>query len=111
MSYLQKYTQDNQRRSGRSTMAALNYVQLILDNPGTWIEIEDHGPTLQCDRELFGLVCNVLCALRVDVHLNKPMHRIKCDGPPQPYEYPTADSIMAAVNAAGPFSQKRSNIF
>lgn len=110
MSYLDKYTDDPKRRSGRTVMAALNYAHIILDNPGTWIEIEDHGPNIQCDRLLFDLVCRVLSALRVEMHIDKPRHKIKCDGPPQPYEYPSADSIMDRVKAASPYSLKR-NLF
>lgn len=111
MSHQYKYTQDRERRSGRSTMAALNYVQLILDNPGTWIEIEDHGPTIQCDRQLFDLVCRVLNALQVDVQTNKLLFRIKCTGPPQPYEYPSADSILDALRPAKPYSRKGLDLF
>lgn len=111
MGYLDRYTDDSQRRSGRTVMLALNFVHIILDNPGQWIEIEDHGPTIQCDRLLFDLVCRVLNALQVDVQTNKLLFRIKCTGPPQPYEYPSADSIMDALRPARPYSRKGLDLF
>lgn len=69
---------DSQRGTGRTTMAALNYVQLILDNPGKWIEIEDHGPIIQADRYLFDLVCSVLRALRINFEAGKNPFRVVC---------------------------------
>ena len=74
-------------------MAALNYVHLILDNPNTWIAIEDHGPNIQADRHLFDLVCCVLRALGVRFEANKTKHVIQTSGAMREYQYPTVDEI------------------
>lgn len=91
-----RYTNDVNRRSGRTTMEALHVVHLILDNPYVEVFIEDHAPVHAADVMLFDLVVSVLRALRVDKHcrINRSRLSISCDGPPQPYIYPTAAECL-----------------
>lgn len=112
-SYKDRYTFDERRQSGRSTMLALNFVHLILDNPDTWIAIEDHGPTMECDRYLFDLVCCVLRSLRVQFETHKPRLQIRSSGALQTYLYPTADEIREEDSRNNPYSlsNKRNNLF
>lgn len=85
------YQPDNERRSGRTTRLALHFVQLVLDNPGVPVEIDDHADYREADRQLFGLVYDVLTRLRVPCTTNKSTMTIQADGPPQPFRYPTVD--------------------
>lgn len=89
------YEDPRERRSGRTTMEALNYVHLLLDNPGQHIQIDDHYQhTPEGDRELFGLVVRVLIALNVPHTTNKQRCVIRCEGPPNPYRYLDADECV-----------------
>lgn len=103
-SYKDRYTSDERRRSGRTVMLALNFVHIILDNPGVWVSIEDHGPTVECDRNLFVLVCGVLNQLGVKFEQNKPKLQIKSSGALQTYLYPTVNEICDEESRNNPYS-------
>ena len=91
MSYTHILQNTNERDSGRTTRLAIHFVQQALDNPGKWINVEDHGPSMQADRMLFVLVCNVLDALRVRFEANRARNSLVCHYPyagPPPYPSP-----------------------
>jgi len=77
------------RATGRTTMLALHFVQLVLDNPGQWIQMDDHHQSINGDRHLFYLVCNVLHALNVPFDKNVSTISVMARGPRGgPYIYP-----------------------
>ena len=78
-------------------MLALHYVQLILDNPGQTVQIEDHFPSYEADRHLFDLVCRALSVFCIKYDYDKRKMQIKSALNPYPLtEYPSADECMAA---------------
>jgi hypothetical protein len=40
------------RRSGRSTALIHKYIAMAMLNEGVWVEVKDHYPSTQADREL-----------------------------------------------------------
>lgn len=86
----QRFSDDPQARSGRTTMEALHIVQLSLDNPGKWIEIDDHyQKSPDGDRLMLHLVESVLRALCVPY--DKHGYSIRTIGPPTPFRYPETE--------------------
>lgn len=70
-------------------MLALEAVHVILDNPGKWVVLDDHFQESQeGDRHLFGLVVDVLRALKVHYQADKHRMSFMSLGPPSPYQYP-----------------------
>lgn len=76
----------------------MHYVQLVLDNPGKQVMVEDHYHTIEADRDLFGLVLSMLKLLRVDVHYEpSTMSITSADGNFRPMSYPSAVLCLQAA--------------
>jgi hypothetical protein len=76
----------------------MHYVQLVLDNPGKDVMVEDHHHTIEADRDLFGLVLNVLKTLRVDIrHDASTMSITSIDGSFRLISYPSAELCLGAT--------------
>lgn len=43
---------------GRSTALSLNYISTAIQNPYTWIKIQDHHNTKEADAHLFAMIKN-----------------------------------------------------
>lgn len=91
---------DDPRQSGRTTMRALHLVQVILDNPGEWVSIEDHAPTIESDRNLFGLVVKLLGVLGVPMDFDRGRLIVKAQRSMNSYRYPTADEAIKLIQRA-----------
>ena len=100
MSLVHILSQKGSRCSGRTTMLALHYVQLILDNPGQTVQIEDHFPSYEADRHLFDLVCRALSVFCIKYDYDKSKMQIKSAlNPYQLTKYPDASECVDAHNA------------
>jgi len=79
------------RRSGKTIMLAMHYVQLVLDNPGKRVMVDDHHYSQQADRDLFVLVHNVLSTLGIDFSCDKKSQTFMNTGRLERINYPSAD--------------------
>ena len=82
------------RRSGKTIMLAMHYVQLVLDNPGKQVKVEDHHYSQQADRDLFVLVHNVLSTLGIDFSCDKKSQTFMNTGRLERINYPSAASCI-----------------
>ena len=98
MSFVKHLETTTERGSGRTTMLAMHYVQLALDNFGEEVLVTDHYYTAQADRNLFVLVCNVLSALRVEFVSSHERQVVQVTGRPRVVQpYPSVSQCLDAA--------------
>lgn len=84
------------RRSGKTIMLAMHYVQLVLDNPGKLAIVEDHHMTVAADRNLFDLVRAVLHTLGIEHSAHAGTLTITSNNQIRRVAYPDADLCIRA---------------
>ena len=84
------------RRSGKTIMLAMHYVQLVLDNPGKQVAISDHHITVAADRNLFDLVRAVLYTLGIEHTAHAGALTITSSNQIRRVAYPEADLCIRA---------------
>lgn len=77
-------------------MLAMHYVQLVLDNPGKQVMVEDHHMTVAADRNLFDLVRAVLNTLGIDHTAHAGSLSITSTNQIRRVPYPEMDLCMRA---------------
>ena len=77
-------------------MLAMHYVQLVLDNPGKAVMVEDHHMTVAADRNLFDLVRNVLHTLGIEHTVRAGSFTITSNNRIRRVPYPDADLCIRA---------------
>lgn len=84
------------RHCGKTAMLIMHYVQLVMDNPGRRVAVEDHSDYHEADRHLFVSVCQVLQIIGIPFKSDRSTMTLMNTGKDHLNLYPTVDQCLDA---------------
>jgi hypothetical protein len=71
---------DQDRRTGRTTVLALEYITLALKQPYQVITVRDHYPSVMCHQSLCTIIHDLACRMGLEKLYVNPQRTIICFG-------------------------------